>query len=71
MISKKEFVIEKEELLPGMDRHVHEKNSVFRPKTELGKRLWSIRKRIVASGDPLLNWDQIEEEIAARRGEID
>jgi len=39
------------------------------PRTELGRRLWDIRRRIVTSGVPLLDWDQIEAEVAARRGE--
>ena len=40
----------------------------FVPKTELGKTLWAIRKKIEASGVPLLNRDELEEEIKSRRG---
>ena len=40
----------------------------YTPKTELGKKLLAIRAKIVASGTPLLNWEEIEEEVAARRG---
>ena len=43
----------------------------YKPRTPLGKRLWGIRGRIVASGEPLLSWEEIEQEIAARRGEIE
>jgi len=43
----------------------------YKPKTPLGKRLWEIRSRIVASGEPLLGWEEIEQEVAARRGEIE
>jgi hypothetical protein len=39
----------------------------FVPKTELGKVLWAIRKEIEASGVPLLNRDELEEEIKSRR----
>jgi hypothetical protein len=28
----------------------------FAPQTELGRRLWIIRQRIVSSGQPLLDW---------------
>jgi hypothetical protein len=31
-----------------------------RPRTELGKQLLRIRERIVASGEPLLSWGEIE-----------
>jgi hypothetical protein len=40
----------------------------FRPKTPLGRRLWEIRQRIVASGVPLLDEKGIEREIRERRG---
>ncbi|BAZ82240.1 MAG: hypothetical protein ACKPER_02040 [Dolichospermum sp.] len=39
-------------------------------KPPLGERLREIRSRIVASGKPLLNADEIEQELAARRGGI-
>jgi hypothetical protein len=42
----------------------------FRPKTELGRRLWELRKQIVASGEPLLEWEDLEKEIAERRGGV-
>lgn len=38
-------------------------------RTALGARLMSIRERIVKSGAPLLDWDDIEREVAERRGE--
>ena len=37
-------------------------------KTPLGRRLWEIRARIVASGTPLLSWDEIDREVQERRG---
>lgn len=41
----------------------------FAPRTELGRRLWRIRRRILESGQPLLDWDGIESEVRERRGE--
>lgn len=38
------------------------------PQSPLGQRLWQIRQRIVESGEPLLDWDGIEREVAERRG---
>jgi hypothetical protein len=40
-----------------------------RRRTSLGRRLDEIRKRIKASGQPLLSWEDIERELAERRGE--
>lgn len=40
----------------------------YRPKTELGRRLWELRQRVMAVEKPL-EWDEIEQELAARRGE--
>jgi hypothetical protein len=42
----------------------------FKPRTPLGRRLWKLRKRIVASGEPLLDWDDLEREIVERRGGV-
>lgn len=42
----------------------------FQPKTPLGRRLWELRKQIVASGEPLLEWEDLEREIAERRGGV-
>jgi hypothetical protein len=36
--------------------------------TPLAKKLWELRQKIAASGRPLLDWDDIEREIAAQRG---
>ena len=43
--------------------------SAFTPRTELASRLWEIRKRIVASGEPLLDWDGVQKELSQRRAE--
>ena len=45
-----------------------EKTLSYAPKTQLGKKLLAIRAKIVDSGTPLLNWEEIEKEVAARRG---
>ena len=37
-------------------------------RTRLGERLLRIREQIVASGEPLLSWEEIEHEVAERRG---
>ncbi|MHB8118315.1 MAG: hypothetical protein ACYDHX_06280 [Methanothrix sp.] len=66
-----ESIAAKIESLPKTDPPVQGTVSSFKPKTPLGQRLWSIRKRIVASGETLLGWDEIEKEVAARRGEAD
>lgn len=40
----------------------------FHPRTPLGRRLWEVRKRIVESGEPLLDQEGLEREVAERRG---
>ena len=37
-------------------------------QTELGQRLRQIRAKIIASGEPLLNKEKIEQEVINRRG---
>ena len=39
------------------------------PRTALGRRLSELRRRIVASGASLFDWDELDHEIRARRGE--
>jgi hypothetical protein len=39
------------------------------PERTLGERLRTLRAQIIRSGEPLLDWDQLEEELAERRGE--
>lgn len=41
----------------------------YKPKTELGKKLWEIRCRSLANNPKLLTWDEIEAEISDLRGE--
>jgi hypothetical protein len=38
------------------------------PRTELGGRLWAIRQRAIAAGETLLGWEEVEKEVAERRG---
>ena len=46
-------------------------DNLFQPKTTLGRKLWEIRQKIVASGQPLLGWEEVEKEVSARRNEHD
>ena len=51
------------------DQTAGEATQRFVPKTQFGRRLWKIRERILASGQPLLGWEQIEQDLLERRGE--
>jgi hypothetical protein len=41
----------------------------YEPRTELGGRLWEIRKRVIAAGRATMTWDDIERELSELRGE--
>lgn len=47
-----------------------ENEIAFQPKSPLGKKLWERRKKILAAGIPSLSKDEIEKEIAERRGGV-
>ncbi len=47
---------------------IHPTGTQRTPRTPLGKKLLEIRQRIVASGRPLLDWEDIDREIAEQRG---
>ena len=52
-----------------IDSSLQQQKSEYQPKTELGKKLWKLRQKIVA--DPsvqLKNWEEIEAEIDDIRG---
>lgn len=40
------------------------------PRTELGRKLWEIRKRIVAAGRATMTWEDIEREVSERWGGV-
>jgi hypothetical protein len=44
-------------------------STAYAPRTKLGRRLWRIRQQIVATEYPLLDWEGLETELRARRGE--
>ena len=45
--------------------------ATFQPKTELGRELWDLRQKIRASGEPLLDAEEIDREVSRRRGGIE
>lgn len=50
-------------------KFVESLNEQKQPKqTELGQRLRQIRAKIVSSGEPLLNKEEIKQEVTNRRG---
>ncbi|HAC62745.1 MAG TPA: hypothetical protein DCF68_04230 [Cyanothece sp. UBA12306] len=59
---------EQEKVMAFIDNLKKEKSN-YKPKTELGKKLWELRQKIVA--DPsvqLKNWEEIEAEMDEIRG---
>ena len=42
----------------------------FEPKTDFERLLWEARSEFLLSGDPMLDWDGLEREIAERRGGV-
>ncbi|MBD2569602.1 hypothetical protein H6G59_17230 [Anabaena lutea FACHB-196] len=66
MASWRSLPQDKQEEVLEFVEFLHFKNSENKPP--LGERLRQIRSRIVASGKPLLNEEEIEKEIASRKG---
>jgi hypothetical protein len=53
---------------PQTNTPTFSKDTERTPRTPLGKKLLEIRRKIVASGRPLLTWDDVEREISEQRG---
>lgn len=45
-------------------------SQTFTPRTPLAKHLWKLRQEVLDSGVPLLNLDEIRQEVQERRGGI-
>lgn len=43
----------------------------YTPKTEFGRRMLELRRKIEASGEKLLTLDEVREEVRARRGGVE
>ena len=52
------------------DKASKENTYPFTPRTAFAKRLWGWRQEVLASGVPLLNLDEIRQELQARRGGV-
>jgi len=65
---KQQKVLEFGEILKLESETTHLISTSFVPQTLLGKKLWEIRQRAIADGLKLLNEDEIELELVARRG---
>ena len=54
--------------IPEKPQQSTQTSHTYRPQTALGRKLWKLRQQMVASGTPLLSWDELEHEIAERSG---
>jgi hypothetical protein len=54
-----------------MERHNKTSGDApFTPRTPLAKRLWELRREVLASGIPLLSLEEIRRELQDRRGGV-
>lgn len=65
---KKQEVIDFVEFLESKEKTISKSETISQPISSLGEKLQQIRDKIVASGMPLLTEDEIEKEVAERRG---
>ena len=58
--------------MDSLDKDNRQDNSslkTYQPKTDLGKKLWAIRQKMLQNSDvKLLDWDEIEAEVNEMRG---
>ena len=54
--------------IPEKPQQPPQTSHTYRPQTALGRKLWKLRQQMLASGIPLLSWDELEHEIAERSG---
>jgi len=59
------------ELLAECEQQVaikEQEEVAFQPKTERGEKFWELRKKVIATQPLFKSWEEIEEELAQRRG---
>lgn len=54
-----------------LEAEIRHQTELLQPRTSLGRKMAETRARIIVSGEQLLDWDEIEQEIAERRGGIE
>lgn len=54
-----------------VEAEIRRQTHLLQPTTPLSKKLVETRARIIASGEQLLNWNEIEQEVRDRRGGIE
>jgi hypothetical protein len=42
----------------------------YQPRTPLGRKLWELRQEALLEGEVLTTWDEVEQEVAERRGGV-
>lgn len=83
MLTNEQILLEKWRTLPSekqqevlefidtltQEEPIKSEEFTFQPKTPLGKKLWELRLKAIAAQPPLKTWEELEQEIAQRRGE--
>lgn len=54
-----------------LQAEIQRQTQLLNPVTVLGKKLAETRARLIVSGTPLLDWDEIQQEVADRRGSLE
>ncbi len=54
-----------------LEAEISRQTQLLQPKTPLGQKIVETRARIIVSGEQLLDWDGIQQEVAERRGGIE
>ena len=70
LIALRGFVSESIPIKINDDQEIEE-SEAYEPRTELGRKLYQLRRKIVSSGQKLLSLDEIEKLIAEQRGNQD
>ncbi|MGK7878108.1 MAG: DUF2281 domain-containing protein [Xenococcaceae cyanobacterium] len=65
---KQQEVFDFVEFLQSQQASIAKNRFEIKPKIDLGERLQQIREKIVASNTPLLTDEEIDREVAQRRG---
>jgi predicted HTH domain antitoxin len=65
------YGVREQDELTELEAEIQRQTQLLNPVTVLGKKLVETRARLIVSGTPLLDWEEIQQEVADRRGGLE
>jgi predicted HTH domain antitoxin len=65
------YGVAKQDESTELEAEILRQTQLIKPITAIGRKLVETRARLIVSGTPLLDWDEIQQEVVDRRGGLE